>query len=58
MKIETLPKKKDPPLEESIKLLKEIDTDSNIHYEHIHKIIAIKNIHGLGYRDKMLSLFK
>jgi len=58
MKIETLPKKKDPPLEETIKLLKKIDIDSNIHYEHIHKIIAIKNIHGLDYCNEMLSLFK
>jgi hypothetical protein len=58
MKIETLSEKKDPPLEESIKLLKEIDIDSNIHYERIHKIIALKNIHGLDYHNKMSNLFK
>ena len=46
------------PIEQSIDLLRHIDPDYNIHYENVHKLIAIKNIYEFNYSANMLNLLK
>jgi hypothetical protein len=45
-------------VEQSIGLLKHIDADYNIHYENIHKLIAVKNLLEFNYPANMLNLLK